>query len=407
MGMVALAGKPGSSPGSPAEIGTMVVGGGPRLKAEGEIPRMQEDEPGNVQELEEWRSKVVDAEKQKADLLLSKLAADEERRKWKEELRNLRLIEDKHVKERTEAWEYHQRNLSIIKEQNDELRGNIQSLKDKVAAKKAECKALAQRYKLKRVIPETKVKFTHLEKAENEEMHKNICCFFDVSTIFPFRLRKGEALITFEEENVAQELLRKSHHIVNLENATTVVTARPVDLEMGITFQLCVKISQRKINVYNIPNLPIPNEWVKDKLELNFCRTKLGGGEVQDVTYDRQSQMAIITFAQPGVAHNVVKWAEYPFRTSEQTYRVMVSPVVEKYLKRFETFSGISKRTLLLTGIQDMGEDEESMQDMIAIHFQKSSNGGGEVEFIRYVSEGTKVAYFETDNGECYMIGCG
>lgn len=64
--------------------------------------------------------------------------------------------------------------------------------------------------------------------------------------------------------------------------------------------QLHVKISQRKIKVSNIPNLPIPEEWVKDKLELNFCKTKLGGGEVKDVTYDRRSQMALITFVQPG-----------------------------------------------------------------------------------------------------------
>lgn len=60
-------------------------------------------------------------------------------------------------------------------------------------------------------------------------------------------------------------------------------------------------------------------------------------------------------------------------------------------------FSGISKRTLLLTDIEDMEEDEENIQDMVAIHFQKPSNGGGEVEHIRYASEGTKVAYFETD----------
>lgn len=51
----------------------------------------------------------------------------------------------------------------------------------------------------------------------------------------------------------------------------------------------------------------------------------------------------------------------------------------------------------MLTDIQDMLEDEESIQDMIAIHFQKPSNGGGEVECIRYVSEGIKVAYFEMD----------
>ncbi|KAL8183301.1 UNVERIFIED_CONTAM: hypothetical protein K2H54_035299 [Gekko kuhli] len=363
-------------------------------KAEGDIPGTQEDETGNVTELEQWKGKVAKAEKEKADLLLSKLAADEDRRKWEEELKNLRDIEDKLVKERKLAQENFQRYLNG---QNDELRREIQLLKNKLAEKKAKCKELAQIHKLKRSISETNVTFTHLEKIENEDMYNNICCFFDVSANIPFGLSRGEALITFEEENVAQELLRKSQHIVKLENADTVVKARPVELEMGITFQLHVKISQRKINVSNIPDLRIPDEWVRDKLELNFSKTKLGGGEVQDVAYDRRSQMALITFAQPGVANNIVKWAEYPFHTSEQTYIVTISRVVEKYLERFEMFSGIPKRTLLLTDIEDMAEDEESIQDMIAIHFQKPSNGGGEVEYIRYISEGTKVAYFETD----------
>ncbi|XP_015265716.1 PREDICTED: N-myc-interactor [Gekko japonicus] len=362
--------------------------------AEGEVPGTQEDETGNVTELEQWKKELAKAEKEKADLLLSKLAADEDRRKWEEELKNLRGIEDTLAKERKLAQENYQRNLN---RQNDELRREIQFLKNKLAAKKAKCKELAQIYKLKRSISETNVTFTHLEKVENEETYNNICCFFDGSANIPFRLSRGEALITFEEESVAQELLQKSQHTVKLENADTVVRARPVELEMGITFQLHVKISQRKINVSNIPNLRIPDEWVRDKLELNFSKTKRGGGEVQDVTYDRRSQMALITFAQPGVANNIVKWAEYPFHTSEQTYIVTISPVVEKYLERFEMFSGIPKRTLLLTDIEDMAEDEENIQDMIAIHFQKPSNGGGEVEYIRYISEGTKVAYFETD----------
>ncbi|XP_060112963.1 N-myc-interactor [Heteronotia binoei] len=363
-------------------------------KAEDEIPGMQQDETGNLLELEEWKRKVAKAEKEKADLLLSKLTADEESRKWKEELKNLRSAEDKLVKERKLAQENYQRNLD---RQNDELRREIQFLKDKLAAKKAKCKELAQTYKLKRFIPETKMTFTRLEKVENEEMYNNICCFFEASANIPFRLSKGEALITFEEEKVAQELLQKSHHIVKLENSDTVMRAWPVELGMGLSLELHVKISQRKIKVSDIPNLPIPDEWVRDKLELNFCKTKVGGGEVQNVTYDRCARTALITFAQPGVAKNFMKRTKHPFHTSAQKYIVTVSPVVEKYLGGFELFSGTSKRTLLLTDIEDMEEDEESIQDMIAIHFQKPSNGGGEVEYVRYISEGTKVAYFETD----------
>lgn len=35
-------------------------------------------------------------------------------------------------------------------------------------------------------------------------------------------------------------------------------------------------------------------------------------------------------------------------------------------------------RTVLLTGIPDV-LDQDALQDLLAIHFQKSSNGGGEI----------------------------
>lgn len=63
-----------------------------------------------------------------------------------------------------------------------------------------------------------------------------------------------------------------------------------------------------------------------------------------------------------------------------------------------QIFSGISRKTVLLRGIQTKEEDDENVQDMIAIHFQKASNGGGEVEKVRYVRKGTKIAYFENDD---------
>lgn len=46
------------------------------------------------------------------------------------------------------------------------------------------------------------------------------------------------------------------------------------------------------------------------------------------------------------------------------------------------------------------------MQDMIAIHFQKPSTGGGEVENVCYVSKGIKFAYFERDR-ECSISAQG
>ena len=43
----------------------------------------------------------------------------------------------------------------------------------------------------------------------------------------------------------------------------------------------------------------------------------------------------------------------------------------------------MSLRTVLLTGIPDVME-QETMQDLLEIHFQKNGNGGGEIEAFLY-----------------------
>ncbi|NWI66695.1 NMI protein, partial [Todus mexicanus] len=90
-------------------------------------------------------------------------------------------------------------------------------------------------------------------------------------------------------------------HAVNLDNKTVDVRVKPFTLEMGIKFELHVTISGKKLNVSEVPELPIPDEWMRDKLELNFYKSEQGGGgEVENVAYDKQSRTAVITFLRPG-----------------------------------------------------------------------------------------------------------
>ncbi|NXM70712.1 NMI protein, partial [Serilophus lunatus] len=89
-------------------------------------------------------------------------------------------------------------------------------------------------------------------------------------------------------------------HSVKLEE-TVDVKVMPFILDMGIKFELNVTISGKKIHVSDIPELPIPEDWMRDKLELNFYKTEQGrGGEIQKVTYDKQSRRAVITLLRPG-----------------------------------------------------------------------------------------------------------
>lgn len=62
-----------------------------------------------------------------------------------------------------------------------------------------------------------------------------------------------------------------------------------------------------------------------------------------------------------------------------------------------QLYAGISKNSILLKGIAETEDDEESIQDMIEIHFQKPSNGGGETDRIKYVSKGAIWVCFEEE----------
>uniref|UniRef100_A0A8C6R3F2 Nucleolin n=1 Tax=Nannospalax galili TaxID=1026970 RepID=A0A8C6R3F2_NANGA len=44
----------------------------------------------------------------------------------------------------------------------------------------------------------------------------------------------------------------------------------------------------------------LPEEQMRDKLELSFCKSRNGGGEVETVEYNKQSQSAVITFVEAG-----------------------------------------------------------------------------------------------------------
>ncbi|XP_033020444.1 N-myc-interactor [Lacerta agilis] len=358
---------------------------------EGQVANQRVNEA--ERERQEWEEKVASAEKAKAETLLSKLA-DEKRSRCQDELRKLKDQENEALRERMMVHEKHQEEISVINSKNTELKREIQVLKARLAEEKAKCGELAKRFRLKNDIPEKKMKFVRLENIKDEGMYMNINCLFHIASKIPFRLSQGEALITFEEECVAQGLIQKHCHNVNFESKMIAMKALPVILERGVTFELHAKISRKQINVSNIPYLKIPPEWMRDKLELNLYKAKLGG-EVQNVTYDQQSQMALVTFGQPIAANNIVRCGKCPFRTGERIHFVLISPIIEKTLKRFQIYSGISRKTILLTGIKAEEDDDESVQDMIAIHFQKRRNGGGEVENVKFVSQGAKVAYFE------------
>nr|XP_008997154.1 N-myc-interactor isoform X2 [Callithrix jacchus] len=277
--------------------------------------------------------------------------------------------------------------IDEITKENIQLKKVIQKLE-------TELQEATREFQIKEDIPETKMKFISVEIPENDSQFQNISCSFQVSSKVRYELQKGQALITFEKEEVAQNVVRMSKHHVQIEDVNVEVTAQPVPLNSGVRFQVFVEISKMKINVTEIP-ATLPEDQMRDKLELSFSKSRNGGGEVDSMDYDRQSRSAVITFVETGVAEKILKNKEYPLYINETCHRVTVSPYTEMYLKKYQIFSGISKRTVLLTGMEDIQMDEEIVEDSINIHFQRAKNGGGEVDVVKCSLGQPHIAYFE------------
>ncbi|XP_027968852.1 N-myc-interactor [Eumetopias jubatus] len=273
---------------------------------------------------------------------------------------------------------------------------NIQ-LKEEIQRLETELQEATINSQIKEDIPETKVKFTSLENPENDSQFLNISCSFQVSSQVPYELQKGQALITFEKEEVAQNIIRMGTHYVKIKDVDVEVLAKPVPLNSGVRFQVHEEYSTVKINVTDIPD-GLPEDQMRDKLELSFSKSINGGGEVQCVQYDKQSRSAMITFVETGVADKILKKKDYPLYINQNCYRVTVSPYTETHLKNFQVFSGISERTVLLTGMEDLQMmDEELLQDLVNIHFQRKTNGGGEVEVVKCSLGQPYITYFEEE----------
>ncbi|CAH6788617.1 Nmi [Phodopus roborovskii] len=226
------------------------------------------------------------------------------------------------------------------------MRQNLQ-LDQEIKKLEAELHLDAREFQIKENIPERDLKFTSVESSEDGDLFSNSSCSFQVSSQIAYELQKGQALITFEKEEVAQNVITMGKHVVQLEKAPVKVTAHPVPLSIGVRFQVHVNISKMKINVTGIPD-ELPEEQMRDKLELSFCKSKNGGGEVESVEYDKKSGSAVITFVEAGVADKILKKKDYPLNVNPKCYRVTVTPFIERRLEKYQVVHLSSFRLIAL-----------------------------------------------------------
>ncbi|XP_033375962.1 interferon-induced 35 kDa protein isoform X3 [Parus major] len=288
--------------------------------------------------------------------------------------------------------------IFAIKEENNRLRQEKQVLKNKLE----ELRVLwNDPVRMLSALPEKKMVFKGLT-VNKDDMNKLM-----LTPLIRYPLPGGSALITFEEAKVAQRIIELREHTVELscgelkelDQCRMQVKAVPVDLLLPSALEIRLTQSSRSILVSNLPSLDISKDGLLDKLELFFSKTKNGGSEVESRDFLEDSDQVVLTFAQDGVAEQLIEKRFIQMPIGKRTYKVKISPCMSGDISNMQLQPSRCPRTVLLLGIPDV-LSVESMRDALEIHFQKASRGGGEVDALAYVPAGrTGMAVFVEDTG--------
>ncbi|XP_069791058.1 N-myc-interactor-like isoform X3 [Narcine bancroftii] len=316
------------------------------------------------EELEKWQRKIDKVEKEKSELTCEKLDADKLKRQALNELSKLNIEQESHKNKREK---------------------------------------MEQAFKIKIKLPETNMKLTRSEQCvlidqEGDEF-LNIKGIYTIFPKMSVLLQDGQALITFEEEQVADRIIKIAKHHIDFQSEKVHVKAQPITLDTTPQFEIHLDISMKMVRISDIPEI-LPEEQMRDKLELSFSKPSLGGGEVENIEYSPSFGTAVVTFVEKGIAQHVAKQKNYFLEINGVTYQLTVEPVIVSDLEKFQIFNGICKKTVLLSDIKSSMEEEE-LKDKLMIHFQKPSKQGGEVEHITYVPKDKHLlVYFKEDSAE-------
>ncbi|KAM7406810.1 hypothetical protein PAMA_002839 [Pampus argenteus] len=348
-------------------------------------------------ELEIWKAKVEKADDVKARLTLEKLEEDEAKTKAQQEMFACVKNQQECQKEFTESMKAVQDDILKLGKHKQFLLDKLKRCQAELEAKKTKSTKLKQKFKIYAQIPDTEVKFTCQNKEESDDNNQPIREVFSISQCPTVLLQGGQALITFEEEKVASQILKIAKCSVSCEHTSLDVKAKRITMDPAVKFEIHLSVFTKELMVSNVPP-SVPEERMRDRLEISFSRPSRGGGEVERVEYDKDTGTGQITFLHPGVAEGLALRGRYRVDLDSEV-NVQVGPIYKYQLRKFETFCGTPKRTIIINDIENV-EDEEDLQDHLEIHFQKPNNYGGEIESIKYISRGKALrAFFCEDTG--------
>ncbi|KAM7069658.1 interferon-induced 35 kDa protein-like isoform 1-T1 [Molossus nigricans] len=228
---------------------------------------------------------------------------------------------------------------------------------------------------------------------QNREVPKSVVSNLQIC----YPLPGGSALVTFDDPKVANQVLQQKEHKIDLEECRLQVQVQPLELPMVTTIQVSSQKSSRRVLVSGFPaNLKLNEEELLDKLEIFFGKTKNGGGDVE--TRELLHGGVMLGFAKDEVAQNLCRIGQFTVPLGRQQFPLQVSPYMSGEIQKAEIRSQPVPKSVLVLNIPDVLDGPE-LQDILQIHFQKPTRGGGEVETLTVVPPGERgLAIFTTQS---------
>lgn len=284
---------------------------------------------------------------------------------------------------------HNQEQLLLLQQEELELQQELERVLTELQQEQATAQRLQQQADVFSGAPERPLVFRgQTAKAQDRPR-------FNMEALIEYPLEGGTALVTFEDAAVAQQVLMKRRHKVDLgEEFHMMVEAKPVPLTLPRSVQVAAEVCPRRVLVSDLPQMD--RQTLEDKLDVHFSKRRHQGGEVDSCQVLPESGHAVVKFVDDHVAKGLTDAEYHDVRLTDSSHRVRATPFVNGNITALETRTRPCRRTVLLVGIPDVA-DPETVQDLLEIHFQKKSSGGGEIECVLYCPEGRhRTALFQT-----------
>lgn len=198
----------------------------------------------------------------------------------------------------------------------------------------------------------------------------------------------GSALVTFDDPKVAERVLQQREHKIEVEECRLRVQVRPLELPVVTTIEVSSQMDGKRVMVSGFPaGLKLSEEELLDKLEIFFGKIRNGGGDVE--TRERLQGGVMLGFAEEKVAQNLCQIGQFTVPLGGQQIPLRVSPYMRGKIQKVEVRPQLVPQSVLVVNIPDILDGPE-LHDILKIHFQKPTRGGGEVEALTAVPPGQR-----------------